>query len=317
MRTLVTGATGFIGQRLLRSGVLQSAIAMVRNNSGDALPFGTSFNIVYGDLLDPTSLHKACTNIHTIFHCAGYAHAFTTSNPDAHWNINFKGTQNLLKAAGQAGVKRFVFLSSVKAMAEPGQKCITESWAGPPITAYGQAKRAAEDAVLEAGSKYDMHVVNLRLAMVYGSGGHGNLERMAHAIQAGWFPPLSETGNKRSLVHIDDVIAAMQLVAEHPKANGKTYIIADPQIYSGHEIYIALRKALNLKPVYLYVPAWLLRTGGYTGDILGKVLGRTMPITTEIVERLLGSACFLPTCIEQELGWQAQIELESGLQEML
>lgn len=87
-------------------------------------------------------------------------------------------------------------------MAEPGDACADKDWPGEPATPYGRAKRAAEDAVLEAGAKYGMHVVNLWLAMVYGHGGRGNLERMARGIRAGWFPPLPETGNRRSLVHM-------------------------------------------------------------------------------------------------------------------
>ena len=215
--TLVTGATGFIGCRLLHPGER----ALVRNA-------GAISNAVVGDLLDPASLSAACDGVECIFHCAGYAHAFTSSGPDAHWRINYEGTRNLLNAAGAAGVKRFVFLSSVKAMAEPGDACVDEDWPGEPITPCGRAKRAAEDAVLEAGAKYGMHVVSLRLAMVYGRGGRGNLERMARSIRAGWFPPLPETGNRRSLVHVEDVVAAMRWVADHPAANGRTYIVADP-----------------------------------------------------------------------------------------
>lgn len=260
----------------------------------------------------------ACDGVDTVFHCAGYAHAFASSDPDTHWRINFEGTRNLLEVAGQAGVKRFVFLSSVKAMAEPGDTCADEDWPGEPVTPYGQAKRAAEGAVLEAGAKYGMHVVNLRLAMVYGRGGRGNLERMARGIWAGWFPPLPETGNKRSLVHVDDVVAAMRLVAERPEANGRTYIVADPQAYSGREIYDAIRYALAVPPApTLRVPAWALRAGGRGGDVLGGVLRRPLPLNSEVISRLLDSACYSPARIERELGWRAEMGLDAGVREML
>ncbi len=212
----------------------------------------------------------------------------------------------MVEAAGQAGVKRFVFLSSVKAMAEPGDACASEEWPGEPLTAYGQAKRAAEQVVLEAGAKYGMHVVNLRLAMVYGRGGRGNLERMARAIQRGWFPPLPETGNKRSLVHVDDVVSAMRLVAERPAANGRTYIVADAQAYSGRELYDAIRAVLSAPTFSWSVPAGLLRAAGRLNGRVG-----------EVVDRLIGSACYSPARIERELGWRAKVGLEDGLQEML
>jgi len=304
--SLVTGATGFIGRRLLEEGDR----ALVRH--AGAMPGG-----VTGDLLAPESLTTACIGVDCVLHCAGYAHAFASSDPDVHWRINFEGTRNLLKAAGEAGAHRFVFLSSVKAMAEPGDACADEDWLGEPGTPYGRAKRAAEEAVLEAGAKYGMHVVNLRLAMVYGRGGRGNLERMARGIRAGWFPPLPETGNRRSLVHVDDVVAAMRLVAQAPGANGRIYIVADPKAYSGREIYDAIRRALGKPPVRWRVPAALLRFGGRLGDGLGKLAGRALPLNSEVTERLLGSACYSPACIERELGWRARIGLKEGVVEML
>ena len=319
--TLITGATGFIGRRLLRPG--DRALA----RHAGAMP-----GVVVGDLLDPASLGAACAGIDCIFHCAGYAHAFSSSDPELHWRVNFEGTRNLLKATGKAGVRRFVFLSSVKAMAEPGDACADEDWPGEPESPYGKAKRTAEDAVLEAGTRYGIHVVNLRLAMVYGHGGRGNLERMAKGIRAGWFPPLPETGYRRSLVYVDDVVSSMRLVAEAPAANGRTYIVADPTAYSGREIYDAIRTALKkgaVPPVpkrgfpsdtstfSWSVPAGLLRAGGAVGDLLGAVLRRPLPLNSEVVDRLLGSAWYSPARIERELGWRAQIGLNEGLREML
>ena len=306
MKALVSGSTGFIGRRLLQPGDR----ALVRDEF--AIP-GT----VRGDLLDPASLASACVGMEVVFHCAGYAHAFSFSEPGAHWRINFEGTRNLVRAAWEAGVKHFVFLSSVKAMAEPGTECVDEDWPGEPETPYGKAKRAAEDVVLEAGARYGMHVVNLRLSMVYGRGGSGNLERMARGIRAGWFPPLPETGNKRSLVHVDDVVSVIRLVAERPAANGRTYIVADPHPYSGREIYDAIRAALQKPTLRWDVPAGLLRAGGSLGDVLGKLLRRPVPLSSAVVNRLLGSACYTPARIEQELGWRARIGLKEGLQEMI
>ena len=304
--TLVTGASGFIGGRLL----VEGDRALLRH-------VGAMPDTVVGDLLAPDSLAAACEGIESVFHCAGYAHAFSSSDPDIHWRINFEGARNLLKSAGEAGVRRFVFLSSVKAMAEPGDACVDEDWPGEPATPYGRAKRAAEEAVLEAGAKYGMHVVNLRLAMVYGRGGRGNLERMARGIRAGWFPPLPDSGNRRSLVHVGDVVSAMRMVAQAPAANGRTYIVADPKAYSGRNIYDAIRRALGKPPTRWRVPAALLRSGGWLGDGLGKLAGRALPLNSEVMERLLGSACYSPARIERELGWRTGIGLEEGVREML
>ncbi len=296
MTALIVGANGFIGRRLFQPGDR----GMVRHTV--AAP-----STVCGDLLDFPSLVEACQNIETVFHCAGYAHAFSSSDPDAHRKINYEGTRNLLTAAVEAGVRRFVFLSSVKAMAEPGDDCIHEDWPGEPLTPYGRAKRASEDAVLDTGAKHKMHVVNLRLSMVYGQGGRGNLNRMADAIRSGWFPPLPDTGNHRSLVHVQDVVEVMRLVADHPQANGQTYIVSDSRAYSAQEIYEAIRVALGKSPAPMFtLPAALLLGIGRMNSRLG-----------EVVDRLISSACYSPSRIEHELGWRARIGLTEGLQEML
>jgi len=306
MTTLVTGASGFIGGRLRRPGD-RALVRNVKSSPDDAL----------GDLLEPSSLRHACEGVECVFHCAGYAHAFNFSDASLHWRINLEGTRNLVEAAGEAGVKRFVFLSSVKAMAEPGEECVDEDWPGEPESPYGQAKRAAEEAVLEAGSRYGMHVVSLRLAMVYGRGGHGNLERLARGIRAGWFPRLPETHNRRSVIHVDDVVAATRLVAEAPAANGRTYIVADPLPYSGREIYDILHGVPRGLTFSWSPPSMIWRAGGRMGDAVGALLKRPLPLNSEVVSRLLDSACYSPARIERELGWRARIGLVEGVQEML
>ncbi|MEO1766425.1 NAD-dependent epimerase/dehydratase family protein [Thiobacter aerophilum] len=327
MKALITGATGFIGRRLMREGDR----ALVRSphprplsqrergvpspptplpvREGSALtpnpsPTGRG-EVVVGDLLDPASLARACEGIETVFHCAGLADA-DTRDEALLWRVNVEGTKNLLEAAGRAGVRRFVFFSSVKAMAEPGDECPDEDWPGEPATSYGRAKRAAEAAVFEAGTRWGMHLVSLRLAVVYGRGNRGNLWKMAQAVKKGWFPPLPETGNRRSLVHVDDVVAAARRVAEDPRANGRTYIVADPRPYSTREIYDAMRGALGLPPIQWAVPQGAIRLVGLMGR-----RGRAL------VDRLLGSACYSPARIEAELGFRAQIGLGDGLREML
>jgi len=286
---------------------------LVRKASGNALE-------VVADLEDSDALVRACAGIGTVFHCAGYAHAFSSMAGDdavRHWQVNCEGTRKLVEAAGQSGVKRFVFLSSVKAMAEPGEQCADESFPGVPETAYGRAKLAAEQAVLAAGARYGMHVVNLRLVMVYGAGGRGNLERMGRLVRRGFFPPLPETGNHRSLVHVTDVLAAMRLVAGNARANGQTYIVAGRDAPSGRALFDAMRRVQGLPPVAWSVPASVLRLAASVGDVLETLLGRRLPLDSEALDRLLKSAWYSPARIERELGWQARISLLDGLSEML
>jgi nucleoside-diphosphate-sugar epimerase len=312
---LVTGGRGFIGRRLVHR-LLEDGEEVRVLTRGRPLGEGE----VQGDLADPSALAAACVGVATVFHCAGHAHAFKglkAADDARHLAVNLDGTRNLVGAAARAGVRRLVFLSSVKAMGEPGDACIDEQWTSPPESAYGRAKREAEDVVLEAGVRHGMHVANLRLAMVYGAGGRGNLERMAALVRRGWFPPLPESGNRRSLVHVSDVVAAMRRVADDPRANGRTYIVADPQPVSGRGLYDALRDVLGMPEQGWAVPRALLEGLARLGDVLEAVGGRRLPFDSEVLDRLLGSACYLPTRIENELGWRSEVCLNDGLREML
>ena len=307
--TLVSGATGFIGKRVLQP----NDRPLVRVARGLQ-------NEIVGDLRDADAMLRACRGVTQVLHCAGYAHAFSSPDDKLHHSINFEGTRNLLAAAGSSGVQRFIFLSSVKAMANPFDECVDEDWPGEPDSAYGRSKCEAEKQVLEAGVKFGMHVVNLRLAMVYGRGEHGNLSRMARGIKAGWFPNLPETNNRRSLVHVNDVVDAMHLVAKKSEANGKTYIIADPIAYSSREICDGIRSAIAISERRSFkwsVSERLMRATGKFFDFFEKFSGCSFPINSQIVDRLIGSSCYSPMLIERELGWCARTSLSAGLAEML
>jgi len=309
---LVTGATGFIGGRLVRE--LQAAGHPVRGLSRTPPP--TTPWLVAGDLSDTAALAAACAGVDTIYHCAGYAHAFhaqRAEEAECHWAVNHQGVVNLLAAARQAGVRRFVFLSSVKAMGEPGSGPVDETWARPPDSDYGRAKRAAEEAVLASG----LDCVVLRPAMVYGHGGRGNLERMVRFVERGWFPPLPETGNHRSLIHVSDVVALMQKVAADPRAWGQTFIASHGEAPSGRQLYAALRAALGKPPLAWAVPAWCLGVAARLGGWGERLTGRRLPFNPEVRSRLLDSAWYSPARLERELGWSARVSLVEGLAEML
>ncbi|MBI1907532.1 MAG: NAD-dependent epimerase/dehydratase family protein [Rhodocyclales bacterium] len=313
-RVLVTGAGGFIGGRLVdalvRAGVAVSPMFRMPVSADGACQ---------ADLLDPASLARACVGIDTVVHCAGYAHAHDVdegTTRQRHHQVNFVGTRNLLDAAARAGVARFIYLSSVKAMGAPGLRCVDEQWPAPPDTPYGLSKREAEEAVLAAGRCSGMRVCNLRLAMVYGRGSRGNLERMARGIAKGWFPPLPETGHRRSLIHIEDVVSAVRCVMVDARADGVTYIVADAQAWSGAEIYDALRAASGRARATWRVPAPVLAAAGRMGDLLGWLMRRKLPLDSHTVARLIGAECYSPASIYRDLGWQARVTLAQGAREL-
>ena len=130
---LVCGASGFIGRRLaaaLRTDRVPVRVALRR-------PLPQEPGAILAPLDDPSALAHACAGIDAVFHCAGHAHAWAAADATLHRTVNEDGTRNLVEAAGRAGVRRFVFLSSVKAMGEPGEACADEEWPLPPLTPSG------------------------------------------------------------------------------------------------------------------------------------------------------------------------------------
>ena len=269
------------------------------------------------DFKNLASLAAAFDGVDTVFHCAGRSHAFAeVGDVELHRQANETVSHNTARAAAAAGVRRFVFLSSVKAACEPHERCVDESFVEPPETTYGRSKRAAEIGLEEIAAQTHMHAVILRLAMVYGPGSRGNLERMMRLVQKGQFPSLPETGNRRSLVHVDDVIEAMLLAAHHPSAAG-TYIVAHPDATSGRVLFVTMCEAAGRPVPSFEIPAWLLRMAGRVGDTAGALVGRRMPLDSQAVSRLLDSACYSSKKLIRELGWQPRIDLRNGLRTLV
>lgn len=317
---LLTGGTGFIGRRLVAAlrGCGARLRVLVRSNSTVPTDW-RGVEIAVGDLADAASLMRACGGIDTVVHAAGFAHADAVDAPGfaaRHWAVNAEGTFRLLDAAAAARVERFVFLSSVKAVGDPGSHCVDESWDAPPETPYGRAKRAAEERVLATGRQSGMHVVNLRPALVYGPGMKANLARLIEAVRRGWLPPLPETGNRRSLVHVDDVVQAVLLAAVHPAATGKTYVITDGRPYSGRELYVVIRQSSG-RPV----PRWAVPVGALHGaaklmDGLLWLSGRRDRKARTALDKLLGWACYDSSQISADLGYRPARTLEQYCEEI-
>jgi nucleoside-diphosphate-sugar epimerase len=317
---LVTGGTGFIGRRLVAELRERKARARVLVRPGRAVSADwTGVDTVVGELTDAASLARACAGMETVLHVAGFAHADAADTPDfaaRHWTVNAEGTFRLLDAAAAARIDRFVFLSSVKAAGDPGPRCVDERWDEPPDSPYGRAKRAAEERVLAVGRESGMHVVNLRPALVYGPNMKGNLARLIEAARRGWLPPPPETGNRRSLVHVDDIAQAILLAAAHPAAAGQTYLVTDGQPYSGRELYAMIRRALGRSVPRWAVPAAVLGNLAWLMDgLLGLAGYRDRKFQTAL-DKLLGWGCYDSGRIVRELGYRPARTLASALAEL-
>lgn len=320
---LVTGGTGFIGRKLVHALVCREAQVhvMVRDlSSAIKLLPDERIHLIAGDVTDPASW-KDAIKADTVFHLAGLAHSMSDIGDELssfHQKITVEGTRYLLDAARRAGVQRFVFASSVKAMGEEtGPRCQDESIPAAPRSAYGSAKLAAEKLVMAAGERHGLHACSLRLPLVFGIGNMGNLQRMIAAIDRGRFPPLPELNNKRSMVCVDDVVQAMLLAAEKPEARGKTYILTDGRVYSTRQIYTSICAALGRPVPKWSVPLGALRIAARMGDAVNRVLRRRFLLNSEMLEKLIGSACYSSEKISKELGYVPTCTLDDVLADMV
>ncbi|UCG51217.1 MAG: NAD-dependent epimerase/dehydratase family protein [Candidatus Latescibacterota bacterium] len=312
-RFLVTGGSGFIGRVLCERLRLHGWVrALVRRKTD-----GPWDEAVCHDLTTATSLEDAVRDIDTVFHLAGKTDDSKTSTRDAtlFYRVNYDGTARLVEAAAASGVERLVYLSSIKAMGSGSEARLNESSPAKPNTPYGRSKRAAEDLVL--GSNDVAHACVLRSSPVYGVGSKGNLARMIRAVARGMFPPPPDTGNVRSMVHVDDVVQALMLSVEKEEANGRVFIVTDGNGYSTRQIYEWICQALGRNVPSWRIPAALLRTVAKVGDGIGLFTGRKFVFDTRTYDKLLGSAHFDSTRIRDSLGYRPQWDLERALPSMV
>jgi nucleoside-diphosphate-sugar epimerase len=221
----------------------------------------------------------------------------------------------MLEAAREANVRRFVFVSSVKAMGEGGPEAQNESATTAPVTAYGRTKRAAETLVLEGS--FTPEAVVLRPAMIYGPGAPGNVARMIDAVRNGRFPPVPEVGNKRSLVHVDDAAEAVVLAATVPKAAGRLFLVTDGHPRSTREMFVRISEALGKEVPARAMPLTAFRLLARFGDVLGRLRGKRWSFDTPACEKLFGSAVYDSTAIEQVLGFDPEWTFDSALPDIV
>jgi nucleoside-diphosphate-sugar epimerase len=306
---LVTGATGFIGRQLCQK--LQSQ--GVRVTAAGRHPTNGPWDLFLTcDMTDPATCPDLA-GIDTVFHLAGKAHALAETKQDEaeYFRINSEGTRLMLEAARQAGVRRFVLFSSVKAAGEGGFECQDETAACQPQTPYGASKLAAEKLVLEGG--FVPEPVVLRPSMVYGPSEKGNLPRMIEAVARGRFPPLPEVGNRRSMVHVEDMVQAACLAAEKPEAIGQVFIVTDGTPYSTRQMYAWICEAVGKSVPQWNLPLPVLAMLARTGDMIGWLRGRRFVFDSDALDKLIGSACYNSARIEQMLGFAPSRHLYDSL----
>ncbi|MBL7003757.1 MAG: NAD-dependent epimerase/dehydratase family protein [Gammaproteobacteria bacterium] len=292
---LVTGSTGFIGSRLL--GLLSTIECDVRLLARSKVD---NYETVVCNLEQNKISKHTFESVDTVFHLAGFAHDMRDADKiaDLYHKVNVGATVQLANLAVKSGVKRFVFVSSVKAGgAPPLGTCANEKDQKEAEGVYGKTKREAELKLLEIGRVTGMHVSIIRPALVYGPDVKGNLQLMLSGIERGWFPPLPEAGNRRSMIHVDDLVRAILLVAEDKRANGEIFIATDGIPYSSREIYEAMCSLLNKKIPHWSIPKFFF---DFIASLDSQIRYK--------VDKLLGDECYSSEKL-QSIGFGAKQSL--------
>jgi nucleoside-diphosphate-sugar epimerase len=311
--TLVTGATGFVGRHLSALLVQEGAAVrgLIRPGAG-ALAAGVEAAPAEG-LHDVDGVRRAVRGVDTVVHLAARVHVMRESaaDPEAEFRrVNVEGTRVLLRAAAEAGVRRFVFASSVKALGEHTDRPWTDDTPPAPADPYGRSKLAAEALVREASAH--MHTVSLRLPLVYGPGMKGNMRSLFRVVERGAPLPLGGVRNRRSLLYVGNLAAAVRAVLASPAARGQSFVVSDGHDLSTPELVRAIAAALGRPARLVPVPAAFFRAAGRLGNVLAP-LG--FPLNSAAVERLMGSLQVDCSRLREACGYAPPFTVAEGLAE--
>ncbi len=302
---LVTGANGFVGQALCGSLIERGfeVRSAVRREEA-RLVTGTEKTVV-GVMDGNTDWEEALKGIDCVIHLAARVHVMKDDAQDPleeFRKANVQGTENLARQAAKAGVRRLVFVSSIKVNGEQTfGRPYSEADAANPQDPYGISKWEAEQALHRVAEETGLEVVILRPPLVYGDGVKGNFAQMMKALELGIPLPLSSVMNRRSLLHVGNLADALILCATHPKAANRTYLLSDGDDVSTPELLRQLGRAMN-RPARLFpCPEFLLK-------MVGIITGRSAQVS-----RLLGSLQVDSSRIRSELGWIPPYTLQQGL----
>ncbi len=306
MRVLVTGATGFVGLSANNafSQVDISVCAAVRRPEDAGRLAAGQVVVAVGDLSATTDWRAALEGIDAVVHLAGRAHVLKedAADPLAECRrINRDATLNLARQAAAAGVKRFIFVSTVKVNGEGRDALYTAIDAPDPHGPYAQSKWEAEQGLHEIAAQTGLEVVILRPPLIYGPGVKANFLRLLQAVDRGIPLPLAAVCNRRSLLYVENFASALLACLTRPEAAGRTYFVRDGEDVSSAELVRRLAHALGRPARLVPVPPGMLQAAGM---VLGKKAA---------VDRLLGSLTVDDAPLRQELGWMPPFTLDEGL----
>jgi nucleoside-diphosphate-sugar epimerase len=258
-----------------------------------------------GNIGPETNWSGALDQVDCVVHLAARVHVMkdTAADPLAEFRrTNTAGTEHLARCAAAAGVKRLVFVSTIKVNGEETRdRPFTESDPARPGDPYGISKWEAEQALARVATDTGLEYVILRPPLVYGPEVKGNFLKLLSAIERGVPLPLAAIANRRSLLYLGNLVDTLILAATHSAAAGRTFLVSDGQDVSSPELVLRLAKEMDAPGRLLHCPRSLLRLGG-------RMLGRA-----DAVSRLVESLQVDSSAIQRELGWEPPFSVEDGL----
>jgi nucleoside-diphosphate-sugar epimerase len=309
---LVTGATGFLGGHMVRALLGQGLAvrALIRAGSAPA-PAGTEPAPV-ATLSDSAGLQRALEGVTSVIHLAAYVHRPRVIHDEAAYHaVNVDGTVALLDAGVAAGIRDFVFASTVKAVGEVSREHWTERTAPAPADPYGRTKLAAEEAVRAAAARHGLHAPILRLPLVYGPGMKANALRLFQVIDRGLPLPLGAVQNQRSLLYAGNFVAAVGATIEH-EAGNDLFFVSDGLPIATPDLIRAIARALGRPARLVSVPVGLMRVAARIGDQVARVLPAVL-FTSATLDRVVGSLAVNSSKLSAAVGFRPPYTLEQGL----
>lgn len=304
-RVLVTGGTGFIGAALAKKIKSDECFDLsVSVRGGRELPGIRTHHVA--DLSAETSWSSILDGIDVVVHTAARVHVMHDSSTDPlteFRKINVEGTLNLARQAALAGVKRFVFLSSIKVNGEGTEsgKPYMPDDIPDPRNFYGMSKMEAERALFELAEQEHMEVVVIRPVLVYGPGVKANFLNMIRWLNRGVPLPFGAIHNKRSLVFLDNLISLIINCVNHPAAANQIFLVSDGEDLSTTQLLVRTLKALNKPSRLMPVPSWMLES-------VARFLGKG-----DVSRRLCGSLQVDISKTRDLLSWSPEVSVDHAL----